>query len=114
MEPTAIPRKALQALAVFSVGAFAFIPALAQEPVIIVDIKAIADQVAQNIEAEESKIPLTVQAPIHVAAEVCGVPATVLGTQGGSSGAVGCAATATSPELEKIVRTKIRKESQAQ
>lgn len=89
-------------------------PAHAQQPVVIVDIKAVVNQIGQNIDAEASLLPLTVQAPIHVAAKVCGVPASVLGAQGGASGAVGCEATATSPELEKIVRARIRKEAQAQ
>ena len=92
-----------------------FVPAFAQqEPVIIVDIKAVVEQVAQNIDAEESLLPLTVQVPMHVAAKVCNVPATVLGMQGSSSGAVGCAATITSPELEKVVQARLRKESQTQ
>lgn len=92
----------------------ACLPAFAQEPIIIVDIKAVVDQVARNIGADESLLPLTVQAPIHVAAKVCSVPATVLGMQGSSSGAVGCAATITSPELENVVQARLRKEARTQ
>lgn len=96
----------------FSIAAIA--PAHAEEPVIIVDIKAVVNQIGENIDAEASVLPLTVQAPVQVAAKVCGVPVNVLGAQGSSSGAVGCVATTTSRELEKIVQARIRKESQAQ
>jgi hypothetical protein len=103
-----------QVLGTIAFSAWTVATAFAQEPVVIVDIKAIANQLAQNIDAEESQLPLTVQAPIPVATKVCNVPATVLGAQGDSSGAVGCTATTSSPELEKIVRTKIRKEPRTQ
>lgn len=109
---TAVWKVLLYGTIAFSVAAV--VPAYAQEPVIIVDIKAVVNQIGQNIDAEASLLPLTVQAPVHVAAEVCGVPENVLGAQGSSSGAVGCAATITSRELEQIVRAKLRKESQAQ
>jgi len=98
--------------AALSIAAIA--TARAQEPVVIVDIKAVVNEIGQRIGAQASLLPLTVQAPIHVAAKVCGVPENILGAQGSSSGAVGCAATVTSPELEKIVRARIRKEAQAQ
>ena len=104
--------KVLCSTIAFSLAAIA--PAYAQEPVIIVDIKAVVNQIGQNIDAEASLLPLTVQAPARVAAEVCGVPMNVLSAQGSSGGAVGCTATITSPDLDKIVRAKIRKESQAQ
>ncbi len=107
---TAIWKKLAGTIA-FSVAAIA--PVYAQEPVVIVDIKGVVNQIGQNIDTEASLLPLTVQAPVHVAAEVCGVPVNVLRAQGSSSGAVGCAATTTSRELEKIVRAKVRKESQA-
>jgi len=104
--------KALCSTIIFSVAVIA--PAYAQEPVIIVDIKTVVNQIGQNIGAEASLLPLTVQAPVHVAAKVCGVSETVLGAQGSSSGAVGCIATTTSRELESIVQARIRKESRAQ
>jgi hypothetical protein len=105
-------RKILRGMIVFSVAAITL--AWAQEPVIIIDIKAVADQIAQNIGADASLLPLTVQAPVNIAAEVCGVPMTVLGMQGSSSGAVGCAATTTSRALEKIVKARFHAESRAQ
>jgi hypothetical protein len=79
-----------------------------QIPVIVVDIETVADQVAKNIRVDASKLPLTVQAPLEVAAEVCGMDKSVLRAQG-QSGAVSCAATTTSRALERIVRSKIGK-----
>ena len=87
----------------------AFAPAYAEAPVIIVDIKEVVHQVAKNIRAEASQLPLTVQAPVRVAAKVCDIPVTVLSAQGSSGGAAGCTATASSPELERIVRAKLQK-----
>jgi hypothetical protein len=110
MESKTAISKTLSGAFAFSIAAITY----AQEPVIIVDIKAVVDRIGQNIGAEASELPLTVQAPVHVAAKVCGVPENVLGAQGSSSGAVGCAATTTSRELEKIVQARRRKESQAQ
>jgi hypothetical protein len=82
--------------------------ALAEEALqVIVDIKSVSLDVAKNIRVEPSQIPLTVQAPLEVAAMVCDVAATTLGAQGGS-GAVGCMATKSSPALEKLVQEKLR------
>jgi len=81
--------------------------ALAEEPLqVIVDIKPVSLDVANNLRVEASQIPLTIQAPLEVAAKVCGVAATTLGAQGGN-GAVGCLATTSSPALEKLVQEKI-------
>lgn len=81
--------------------------ALAQQTeLVIVDIKAVAEDIAKNIDVQASLIPLTVQTPIDVAANVCHVPASVLGAQGGSGG-VSCAAMVTSPALERLVRAKL-------
>lgn len=108
MKSTSIPWKALGS-SIVAFSSLAFAPAFAEEPVIIVDIKDVVHQVAQNIRAEASQLPLTVQVPLRVAAKVCDVPTSVLSAQGSSGGAVGCAAMKSSPELEKIVRTKLRK-----
>jgi hypothetical protein len=80
---------------------------LAEESLqVVVDIKAVSFDVARNLRVEASQIPLTVQAPLEVAAKVCDVAATTLGTQGGN-GAVGCLATKSSPALEKLVQEKL-------
>ena len=41
----------------------------------------VANNIAKNINVDVSQIPVTVQAPIGVAATVCGVAANVLGQQ---------------------------------
>ncbi|MEC4717896.1 hypothetical protein RY831_01920 [Noviherbaspirillum sp. CPCC 100848] len=79
------------------------------EVLLIVDIKPVAAQVAKNLDVEATRVPLTVQAPIHVAASACAIPASVLGAQGGA-GAVGCTATATSPALEQLVKIRLQQQ----
>lgn len=75
----------------------------AQQPgQVIVDIKAIAEEIARNAKVEASEIPLTVRAPVDVAAKVCDVSPDVLRTQHGLS----CTATRTSPALERLVRMR--------
>lgn len=106
------PRNALVAAffsaAVFSMTTFA--PGLAQQTeLVIVDIKAVAEDIARNVNVEASEIPLTVRAPLDVAAKVCGVAAELLRAQGARGGA-SCAATTTSPALERLVQTKSREQ----
>jgi len=79
------------------------------EVLLIVDIKPVAAQVAKNLAVEATRLPLTVQAPLEVAAAACAIPASVLGAQGGA-GAVGCTATATSPALEQLVKTRLQQQ----
>lgn len=79
------------------------------EVLLIVDIKPVAAQVAKNLNVEATRVPLTVQAPLEVAASACAIPASVLGAQGGA-GAVGCTATVTSPALEQLVRTRLQQQ----
>lgn len=57
--------------------------------------------VAKNIRVDVIQIPVTVQAPIGIAANVCSVNANVLGKQG--TGAASCTATSTSTALDQIV-----------
>jgi len=76
---------------------------------LIVDIKPVAAQVAKNLNVEATRIPLTVQAPLDVAANACAIPVSVLGAQGGA-GAVGCTATATSPALEQLVKIRLQQQ----
>jgi hypothetical protein len=55
-----------------------------------------------------SQIPVTVQVPVGVAANVCGVAANVLGQQAaGGSGT--CTATTTSTALDQVVQQQIKK-----
>ena len=80
-----------------------------QSSLVIVDIKPIAAEIARNANVEASEIPLTVQAPVDVAAKACGVSANVLREQAGQGG-VSCAATTTSPALERLVQVRRREQ----
>jgi hypothetical protein len=90
-------------------AAFAAAPAFAQQSgVVNVDIKNVANNIAQNLKVDVSQIPVTVQAPIDVAAAVCGVAANVLGTQA-ASGSGSCTATSTNTALNTIVQQQLKK-----
>jgi hypothetical protein len=74
-----------------------------------VDIKNVANNIAQNLKMDASHIPLTVLVPVDVAANVCGVAANVLGQQV-ASGAATCTATSTSTALNEAVQTQVKKD----
>lgn len=81
--------------------------ALAQQSGLVnVDISNVANNIAKNINVDVSQIPVTVQAPIGVAANVCGVNANVLAQQG--AGLANCTATSTSTALNQIVQRQIK------
>lgn len=77
-----------------------------QSGLVNVDISNVANNIAQNINVDVSQIPVTVQAPIGIAANVCGVNANVLARQG--TGAAQCTATSTSTALNQIVQRQIK------
>lgn len=77
-----------------------------QSGLVNVDISNVANNIAQNINVDVSQIPVTVQAPIGIAANVCGVNANVLARQG--TGAAQCTATSTSTALNQIVQKQIK------
>lgn len=77
-----------------------------QSGLVNVDISNVANNIAKNINVDVSQIPLTVQAPIGVAANVCGVNANVLAQQG--AGLANCTATSTSTALNQIVQRQIK------
>lgn len=78
-----------------------------QSGLVNVDIRNVANNIAKNINVDVSQIPVTVQAPIDVAANVCGVSANILGQQGGS-GTAGCTAQSTSAALNDIVQQQLK------
>ncbi len=81
--------------------------ALAQQSGLVnVDVSNVANNIAKNINVDVSQIPVTIQAPIGVAANVCGVNANVLAQQG--AGLANCTATSTSTALNQIVQRQIR------
>jgi hypothetical protein len=82
-------------------------PVLAQQSGLVnVDVKNVANNLAQNLKVDVSQIPVTVQAPVAVAAAVCGVSAAVLSQQ--ASGA-NCTATTTNDALNQIVQQQIKR-----
>ena len=95
--------------AIVSAAMFGMAPtAFAQQSGLVnVDISNVANNIAKNINVDVSQIPVTVQAPIDVAANVCNVAATVLGAQAGSGGG-SCTAKTTSTALNEIVQRQIK------
>ena len=90
-------------------GASCLAPAFAQQSGLVnVELKNVANNIARNLSVDVSQIPVTVQAPIGVAATVCGVAANVLGEQKGSGGAT-CTAQSTSTALDQIVQQQIKR-----
>jgi hypothetical protein len=86
--------------------------ALAQQSGLVdVDIKNVINDIAQNSNLDVSRIPLTVLVPADVAANVCGIPANVLGQQV-ARGAATCTATRTSTALNETVQKQVKKDQQ--
>ncbi len=93
----------LLALAALAAG-----PALSQQSGLVnVSLNNVANIIAQNLSVDVSQIPVSVQAPIGVAATVCGIDANVLARQA-QGGTANCAATTTSTALNQIVQRQIR------
>ena len=80
--------------------------AQAQSGLVNVNVSNVANDIARNLSVDVSQIPVTVQAPIGVAANVCGVAANVLGQQA-ASGNASCAATTTSTALNQVVQRQM-------
>ncbi len=81
--------------------------ALAQQSGLVnVDVSNVANNIAKNINVDVSQIPVTVQVPVGIAANVCGVNANVLAQQG--AGAAKCTATSTSTALDQLVQRQIK------
>lgn len=93
------PLKVLLGTVVLAFG----IPAMAQTQagLVNVDVSDVKADIAKNINIDVSKVPVTVQAPVAVAATVCNVAANVLAEnkQGAS-----CKATTTNQALNQIVQ----------
>ncbi len=77
-----------------------------QSGLVNVDISNVATNIAQNINVDVSQIPVTVQVPVGVAANVCGVNANVLAQQG--AGLASCTATSASTALNQIVQRQLK------
>lgn len=68
-----------------------------------VELGNVADDFAQDLAMNTTDVPLSVEAPIGIAADVCGISASTLAHQE-QTGAASCTAQSSSPALEQIVR----------
>lgn len=71
-----------------------------------VDLSNIRAEVAKNVNVALDRVPISIQLPVTIAANVCGVNVNVLSVQV-PTGSSTCTATATSPSLEQEVRNQI-------
>jgi hypothetical protein len=67
-----------------------------------VDLSHIRAEIARNANIALERVPITIQLPVTVAANVCGVNVNILTVQV-DTGQNSCTATATSPALEQEV-----------
>lgn len=91
--------------------AVAATPALAQNNsgLVVVDLSGanIANNIARDLDVNVSQIPVNVQVPVGVAANVCGVNANVLASQRKADDPVTCTATSTSQALNQVVQRQL-------
>jgi ABC-type glycerol-3-phosphate transport system substrate-binding protein len=73
---------------------------------ITVNVSDIRAEIAKNINVNIENVPITVQASVQVAADVCGISVNLISVQF-NAGQTTCTATTTSPELEQIVRNQM-------
>jgi hypothetical protein len=78
----------------------------ASDGLINVDISRVRAEIAKNVNVALERVPITVQLPITLAANVCGVNVNVLSVQV-PTGDASCTATTTSPQLEQEVANTI-------
>ena|SRR5688500_4373772 len=71
-----------------------------------VNISDIRAEIAKNVDLALEDVPITVQLPVTVAADVCGVNVNLLSVQINTAGNT-CTATTTSPALEQAVVNQI-------
>ena len=75
-----------------------------------VNVSNIKADIAKNINVDVSQVPVTVQAPIDVAAAVCGVAVNVLTSQV-QQGNNTCTAKSTNTALNQIVQNQIKSQT---
>ena len=85
-------------------------PAFAQQSGLVnVNLTNVKTEIAKNINVDVSQIPVTVQVPIDVAANVCGVAVNVLSSQA-QQGTASCDAKTTNEALNQIVQTQVKQQ----
>jgi hypothetical protein len=101
--------KILMALAVTAATGFAS-TAFAQKQEGLVNVNlgdVVLNEIAEDINVDVSQIPVSVQVPVGVAANVCGVDANVLASQKKDSEAT-CDATSSSQALTQVVQKSLK------
>lgn len=93
-------------LVVLSFGAATAPWAQDQEGLVNVKLTNVANNIARDLDVNVSNIPITVQAPVSVAAVVCDVDAAVLAQQA-ESGDAECTAQSTSEAFTSIVQENV-------
>lgn len=99
-----------QFTSILLVAACAAAPAFAQpqqEGLVTVNVSNVANNLAQNLSVDVSQIPITVQVPVGVAANVCGTSVNALGQQ--AAGSRTCDATTTSDALNQVVQRQLKR-----
>ncbi|HEY8225327.1 MAG TPA: hypothetical protein VIG25_08635 [Pyrinomonadaceae bacterium] len=85
-------------------------PAFAQQSGLVnVNLTNVKTEIAKNINVDVSQIPVTVQVPVAVAANVCGVAVDVLTSQA-QQGAAKCDAKTTNDALNQVVQTQLNQQ----
>jgi hypothetical protein len=88
----------------------ALTPAFAQQSGLVnVNLNDVKIDIAKNLNVNVSQIPVTIQVPVAVAANVCGVAVDVLTSQATKGGAK-CDAKSTNDDLNKIVQTQLNQQ----
>ncbi len=105
-------RKIMMAAALALGTASVAAPATAQlvgGGLVVVNVSDVANNLAQNLSVDVNRIPVTVQVPVGIAANVCpNVDANVLARQRKSGGAIECTANNVSQGLSQIVGRNLR------
>jgi len=74
---------------------------------VTVNVSNVANDIARGISVQPAQVPVTVQVPLDVATNVCGLSASVLGQP--PAGGAQCTATRTSPALNDAARTQLQR-----
>ncbi len=106
---TIIRTTALAAVLAFgTVAAPAFAQNVNANNLVNVNVSNVANDLAKDLDVNVSDIPVTVQVPVGVAANVCDVDANVL-AQGATGGqASECEASSTSQALSQVVQRSMK------
>lgn len=91
-------------------GLAAALPAVAaqQKGLVNVSLSNVANDLAKNLSVDVDQIPVSVQVPVGVAANICDVNANVLAEQKKGDTPATCEAKSTSQALNQVVQKQIK------